>query len=127
MKLTANNFVLYAAHYYDNSTSLDTEEFFSDLNHFKYLKKLFSRYADNNDLKERLILNHITIIINLFGVEHGVKMLFHKLQKRDWPALKTFLIFLNAMPEIISDIEDYIIISSDIPIDINVAKLIRKI
>lgn len=127
MILTKDNFIIFAAHYYDNATCTNTEEFLSDLNHFKYLKKLFSRYRDNGDLKERLIINHITIILNLFGTEPAVKMLFHKTEIDTWSYLKTFLLFLNVMPDIIQDIEPKSIISADIPIDINIANILRKI
>lgn len=127
MMLTKENFIIFAAHYYDNATCTNTEEFLSDLNHFKYLKKLFSRYRDNGDLKERLIINHLTIIINLFGTEPAVKMLFHKTEENTWSYLKTFLLFLNAMPDIITDVDSKTIISADIPINIEIANILTKI
>ena len=127
MILTKENFLLYAAHYYENATCFNTEEFFSDLNHFKYLKKLFSRYNTSKDLKERLILNHLTIIMNLFGAEAGVKMLFLKMEPKNWSQLKTFLLFLNLMPDVITNYMDKPIISADIPIDLNIANTLRTI
>ena len=127
MILTKENFLLYAAHHYENATCFNTEEFSSDLNNFRYLKKLFSRYHTSKDLKERLILNHLIIIINLFGVEPGVKMLFLKMEPKNWSQLKTFLIFLNMMPEVIHDYCHRTIVSADIPLDLNIVAALRNI
>lgn len=127
-KLDETNFLLYAAKHYDNPSCFDTLEFYEDLNRFKYLKRLFSRYEENGELKERLILNHIIVIYNLFGVEASTRMLFFKL-KDFHPLLKPFLVFLNYCPERVYNIglEGKTINTSDIPLDPVVVSALRKI
>ena len=75
-KLDESNFLLYAAKHYDNPQCFDTIEFYEDLKRFKYIKRLFNRYIEDGDLKERLVLNHIVILFNLFGVKAAIRMLF---------------------------------------------------
>lgn len=125
-QLTESNFLLYAAANYNN-VCYDTEEFYDDLKRFKYLKRLFSRYHEKQDLKERLILNHMITIYNVFNNEAATRMLFFKIDKKHWIILKTFLTFLNYMPEFVSDIDDQHIVSLDIPIDINIVKKLREL
>jgi hypothetical protein len=97
-QLDETNFLLYAAKHYDNPQCFDTLEFYDDLKRFKYLKRLFKSYKETGDLKEQLILNHIIVLYNLFGVRATTKMLFFKLldYKQE---LKPFLEFLQYMPE----------------------------
>jgi len=97
MKLTSKSIVVYAAKNYYNPTCIDGEEFFDDLKRFKYVKRLVNRYYQNNDLAERLILNHLIVIFNVFGHEAGVEILAAKIPLEQWPALKAFLIFLRAV------------------------------
>jgi hypothetical protein len=97
MKLNSKNIVLYAAKNYYNPTCIDSEEFFDDLKRFKYIKRLINRYHQNGDLAERLILNHLTVIFNVFGHEAGVEMLALKVPLEQWTTLKPFLIFLRAI------------------------------
>ena len=92
--LNESNFLLYAAANYTN-TLYDTEEFYDDLNRFKYLKRLFSRYQEKGELKERLILNHIITLYNVFHHTAATRMLFYKIDERHYSILKTFLIFLQ--------------------------------
>ena len=127
-KLDESNFFLYAAKHYDNPYCYDTIEFYDDLNRFKYLKRLFSRYQETGELKERLILNHIIVLYNLFGVEPTTRMLFLKLRGFDH-YLKPFLVLLNYMPEIVRSIgiEGKDILSSDIRMDQNIVEKLRKI
>ena len=92
---------------------------------FKYVKRLLGRYHAGKGLKERLLLNHIIVINNLFGPEASVKMLFYKIDKKHWATLKTFLVFLNIMPEdavLYSNINE-----SDIPLDLEVINKLRAI
>ena len=96
-QLTDKNFTLYAAQNYTNPRCLDPEEFKEDLVRFKYLKRLFSRYNDKNQLQERLILNHLIIIHNVFGIRAANAMCFFKIDETLWPALKPFLIYLNVL------------------------------
>ena len=94
MKLTDDNFLLYAMHHYDNIQCHSIEEFEEDLRKFLYLKKLFSRYKNNGELRERLILNHIIVLNNCFGPDILCKILYLKL-KPQMMFVKPFLILLN--------------------------------
>ena len=94
-ELTENNLFLYAAKHYYNPNFSDIEEFYEDLKRFKYIKRLAKRYLDNNELSERLILNHLIVIFNSFGIEASLNMLDLKLDERHWPVIKPFLIFLK--------------------------------
>lgn len=96
MKLTESTFLLYAAKYYDNPHCSDIVEFEEDLKRFQYLRKLFCRYKQTGELKERLILNHLIIIYNVFGPE-ATNMLFMKLEEYH-DSLRPFIEYLNFMP-----------------------------
>ena len=108
VELNEKNFVLYAARNYTNPRCLDPEEFEEDLTRFKYLKRLFSRYKDKHELQERLILNHLTVIHNVFGIRAATEMCFFKIDHAVWPALKTFLLYLNLLHP-----DDYLLIPTD--------------
>ena len=127
-KLDESNFFLYAAKHYSNPYCYDTIEFYDDLNKFKYLKRLFSRYEETGELKERLILNHIITIYNIFGVEPTTRMLFLKLNNY-YKYLKPFLVLLNYMPEVVRNIgiEGKDIQSSDITMDPLIVERLRQI
>lgn len=127
-KLDEANFFLYAAKHYENPYCYDTLEFYDDLNRFKYLKRLFSRYEETGELKERLILNHIIVLYNIFGVEPTTRMLFLKL-RGSYHVLKPFLVFLNYMPDVVRriGIEGKDIISSDIVMDEKIVETLRQI
>ena len=120
--------MLYAAANYTN-TVYDTEEFYDDLNRFKYLKRLFSRYQEKGELKERLILNHIITLYNVFNAEAVTRMLFYKTEERHYSVLKTLLLFLQYMPERVMSLEweGNHIRNDMIPIDQNLALVLRKI
>jgi hypothetical protein len=122
-KLTESNFLLYAMHHYDNPQCHTLEEFEEDLKKFLYLKKLLSRYKVGGELRERLILNHIIVLYNIFG-DAATRMLFYKIDKANWATLITFLVYLNRMPE---TLPEYSIILSDIPLDETVIATLRKI
>jgi len=123
--LNDDNFLMYAIKQYDNPACKGLVEFQEDLKRFKYIKRLLSRYRAGKGLKERLILNHIIVINNLFGPEACVKMMFYKMDKKYWPEIKTFLVFLNIMP---SDVILYDgIRDTDVPIDMYIANILRKI
>ena len=126
--LTKENFLLYAMKYYDNPNCHSMEEFKSDLKRIKYIKRLLNRYIDGGGpLRERLILNHIIILTNSFGVEMAVKMLFFRVNADVYPALKTFLVFLNMMPDYVEGISEIPIKSSEIPLDMEIVNCLRKI
>jgi len=124
--LEASNLVLYAAKNYDNPQCFDTKDFYDDLKRFKYLKRLFNRYKETGELKERLIINHLQVLYNLFGVEATTRLLFLSLKKHR-ECLKPFLVLFNTMPEIVKNIEGYDIHSSDIVMDPYVVDVLRKI
>ena len=126
--LDETNFVLYAAKYYDNPSCFDTLEFYEDLNRFKYIKRLFSRYEETGELKERLILNHIIVLYNLFGVEATTRLLFFKL-KGYYHCLVPFLFMLNYLPEKVCGIgiEGKNINTADIIVDPGVENALRGI
>jgi hypothetical protein len=95
--LSEVNFLLYAARHYENPQCYDTIEFYDDLKRIKYIRRLFNIYQESGELKERLILNHIIILYNVFGVIPATRMLFFKLFEHK-EQLKPFLVFLNFMP-----------------------------
>lgn len=123
--LNESNFVLFAAKHYDNPQCHDTEEFFDDLKRFKYLRRLFGKYEDSGELKERLILNHIVILYNTFGPE-ATRMLFYKLNEYRG-ALKPFLLLLSRMPDSFLDYDGSTTLASDIRMDWFVVDKLRKI
>ena len=127
-KLDESNFLLYAAKHYDNPQCYDTVEFYDDLKRFKYIKRLLNRYLDENDLKERLILNHIIVLYNVFGPEAPTKMLFLKCKGLEH-LLKPFLVFLNLLPEKIENIgiENRTINTKEIDTDSRILNELRKI
>jgi hypothetical protein len=126
-KLDESNFMLYAAKHYDNPQCFDTLEFYEDLARFKYIKRLFNRYEESGELKERLILNHLIILYNVFGPA-TTRMLFFKLNGH-LHLLKPFIVLLGFLPDRVSGIgvENKTIISSDIPMDERIVKILRKI
>jgi len=126
-ELTDENFIMYAIKYYDNPYCKGMAEFLDDLKRFKYLKRLFRKYSATNDLKERLILNHLIVIYNLFGAEAATKMLFFKIEKKYWSQLKTFLVFLNYMPLTVIVSKGIEVLESDIPLDDRIIEILRKI
>ena len=97
-KLTEDNFILYAMHHYDNPQCHSVQEFEEDLKRFLYLKKLFNRYCNDGELRERLILNHLIVLYNVFG-EALTPMLFLKIEEEQWPVLKPFLLYLGRLSE----------------------------
>jgi hypothetical protein len=127
-KLDETNFLLFAAKHYDNPHCYDTLEFFDDLNRFKYIKRLFNRYEEVGELKERLIINHLTVLYNVFGAEPATRMLFLKLRGY-YHCLKPFLVLMGYMPDVVYSIgiENKNIISSDIPLEQNIIDVLREI
>jgi len=124
--LNDDNFLMYAVKAY-NSPHCIMSEFEGDLKRTKYLKRLFRRYKVTKTLKERLILNHLILLYNVFGVEAATRILFFRIDVQDYDVLKTFLIYLNYMPDRVRGINGKDIVSSDILIDMNVADILRKI
>ena len=94
------------------------EEFEDDLQRFKYLKRLFNRYEVTGELSERLILNHLVVLYNVFGIKAANHMMFYKIEEKNWPILKTFLVYLNYLPE-----EQYV----EVSLDEKIVEALRKI
>ena len=124
--LTEDNIMLYAAKAYDKPNCI-MSEFTEDMKKLNYLKRLFRRYRKHGEMRERLILNHIVVLYNLFGPEVTARLLFFSMQKEDYSILKTYLVFLNIMPDRIFGINGKDIISSDIAVDMNIANELRNI
>jgi hypothetical protein len=127
LELTEENFIMYAIKHYDNPSCKGMAEFLDDIKRFKYIKRLLGKYTAGKDLKDRLIINHIIILNNLFGVEATTKMLFYKIDKKFWPQLKTFLVFLNYMPEKVIVSQGITIKESEIPLDQTIVDILRKV
>jgi len=98
-KITPQNVVMYAIKNYDNPQCEGEKEFEDDLKRFKYIKRLLSRYYDTGVLKERLLLNHLIVLNNVFSVEAATTLLLYKIHPTHWPALKSLLIYLNSIKE----------------------------
>ena len=97
-ELTSENFLLFAIKHYENPQAVTKEDFEKDLNHFKYIKRLLKRYRNTGELKAHLLLNHFIILYNIFG-EGTTAMLFYKIEKEMWTIMKTFVVFLDKLPE----------------------------
>ena len=125
-ELNNDNVTIYAVKAYDRPNCV-MSEFKDDMKRFNYLKRLFKRYRKLDELRERLVLNHLVVLCNVFGPEVATRLLFYKMSKDDYPALKTYLVFLSVMPDKIRGIKGQDIISSDIPIDMKIADILREI
>jgi hypothetical protein len=122
--LTNDNILLYAAKAYDKPNCI-MSEFKEDMKRFNYLKRLFKRYRKVGELREQLVLNHLVVICNVFGPEVATRILFFKMSKDDYSALKTYLLFLSCMPERVKGIKGHDIISSEISVDMAIANILR--
>lgn len=127
LDLNDGNFLIYAAKHYDRPHILQSE-FEDDLHRIKYIKRLLRKYKQTGEFKERLILNHTIILANVFGVEAAVNMLFHKVDKDDYPQLKTILIYLNYLPTNLKvTFDKYYVRQEEIPVDLSIADTLRNL
>jgi len=124
--LNESNVLLYAAKCYDKPNCIQSE-FDEDYKKFRYIKRLLNRYRLTGKIKERLLLNHINLTQNVFGVEASTRILFLRIEEKDRSALKTLLIFLSAMPKIVKGVRGKDIISSDIPLDNKLVAILRNL
>ena len=125
--LNDGNFLIFAAKHYDRPHILQSE-FEDDLKRIKYVKRLLRKYRQTGEIKERLVLNHVIILANVFGVDATVNMLFFKVDKDDYPLLKTILIFLNYLPNRLTvSFNKYHVRQEEIPVDLNIASKLREI
>ena len=121
------NFLIYAAKSYDRPHILQSE-FEDDLKRIKYVKRLLRKYRQTGEFKERLVLNHVIILANVFGVEATVNMLFFKVDQEDYPLLKTILIFLNYMPRRLTvSFNKYHVRQEEIMVDLEIANRLRNL
>ena len=125
--LTEESFLMFAMREYNNMQCTDIEEFYDDLKKIKYIKRLFNIYKNDGQLKERLILNHLITWYNVFPIYAGTRILFYKIEEQFWPMLKTFLIFLDRMPDKIESIRGKEIKSTDIKLDDGIITRLRTI
>ena len=125
--LTEDNFILYAMKFYENAQCLSESDFNNDLKIIKYVKRLLNRYSRTGEIKERLMLNHLIMLSNVFPVEVLTRILFLKVPDQYWPSLKSFLLFLRYMPEKVASVNGHEILSSDISVDLYVANKLRNI
>ena len=97
-ELNEENFLLFAIKNYEKPQAVTKEDFDKDLNHFKYIKRLLKRYQKTGELRVHLLINHFIVLYNIFG-DATTPMLFYKIEKDLWSSMKTFIMFLNKLPE----------------------------
>jgi hypothetical protein len=119
-ELNEDNYILFAIKYYDNPQAVTQDDFFEDLNRFKYIKKLLRRYVKSGELKTTLLINHFIIVFNIFN-DAALPLLFFKIEKELWSSMKTFLVYLNRIPEYPKSF------LNDIPIDKNCLKILESL
>ena len=119
-ELNEENFLLFAIKNYENPQAVTKEDFDKDLNHFKYIKRLLKRYKNTGQLKTHLLINHFIILYNIFG-DATTPMLFYKIDRELWSVMKTFILFLNRLPEYP---KCYI---HDVPVDVDCLVELQKV
>ena len=122
-ELTNENYLMYALLHYDNPQCVDIKEYFEDVRKLKYIKRLFNRYKEDGVIKERLILNHLISFYNVFENEAATRLLFFRVGKEYYPLLKTFLVYLNRMPDRINEN----LYSSEISLDNSIIRILRNL
>ena len=122
-ELTNENYLMFALLHYDNPHCIDIKEYFEDVRKLKYIKRLFNRYKEDGVMKERLILNHLISFYNVFENEAATRLLFYRVGTEYYSLLKTFLVFLNKMPDKINEN----LFSSDIYLDEKIIEILRDL
>ncbi len=126
-RLTDENFLIYAARHYDNPQCHTTDEFMEDLKRLKYIKKLLTRYSESGELKERLILNHLIVLNNVFGADHLCKILYLKM-KGQFNCVVPFLVLLHVMPDRILNVRNEDVVdTTSIEMDQRIVERLRRI
>lgn len=126
--LTPKNALLYATRSYENAQCVDVREFLEDYQRFKYVKRLCRRYLTTKQMSERLFLNHVIGLVNVFGAEATVRLLFVKCDsERSYRVLKPFLEYLSILPDVVVGINGYDIVTTDIPADTRILKKLRDL
>ena len=124
MELNDDTFLLYAVKEYNNPSCVGIKDFYDDLKRFKYIKRLLRKYKKTGKISERLMLNHLILLHNVFG-ESILPLLFYKIEKEHWSQLKTFLVYLSYLPDgyrINNQVEESIL-----PLDENIIQSLRNI
>ena len=116
------NYEMFAMKSYENPQCSGIDEFYEDLNRIKYLKRLLRKYKTHGILREQLILNHLIIFYNVFGINPATRLLFSRIETDLHPYLKTFIVYLHNLPETIPEVDLLMI-----PVDIRIANKLRKI
>jgi hypothetical protein len=124
--LNDDNFLLYAIKCYSKPNAI-MSEFEEDLNRIQYIKRLITKYRDSGEFKGRLILNHITVLYNVFGVEGATRILFFKLDEKDYEIIKPFLLFLSYMPIVVRGIRGKNYLSAQIEMDEEAVKCLKQL
>lgn len=119
-ELNEDNYILFAIKHYDNPQAITKDDFFDDLSRFKYIKKLLRRYVKSGELKTTLLINHFIIVFNVFN-DAALPLLFFKIERELWSSMKTFLLYLNRIPEYPKSFLD------DIPIDETCLKVLESL
>jgi hypothetical protein len=123
--LNDETFMIYAIKAYDKPNCV-MSEFYEDLKRIKYVKRLFIKYHKDKEIKERLVINHLIVLYNVFGATAATRILFYKIDQKYYSILKTFLIFLNYMPQVITKVKGKTIRTTEIPVDLKLAEILRK-
>lgn len=119
-ELNEDNYILFAIKHYDNPQAITQDDFFDDLSRFKYIKKLLRRYVKSGELKTTLLINHFIIVFNIFN-DAALPLLFFKIERELWSSMKTFLLYLNRIPEYPKSF------LNDIPIDEKCLEILESI
>lgn len=125
--LNKENIDVFSELSYRNPQCLSSEDFYEDMNRVKYVKRLFNKYNRGGEIKTRLILNHIIAFYNVFENRDATRILFFKMEESYWPLLKTFLLYLSYMPEIVHGVNGRNIMSDDINIDTSIFRELEDI
>ncbi|MBA94905.1 MAG: hypothetical protein CMP21_04000 [Rickettsiales bacterium] len=125
--LNKENIDIFSELSYRNPQCLSSEDFYEDMSRVKYVKRLFNKYNRGGEIKTRLILNHIIAFYNVFENRDATRILFFKMDQNYWPLLKTFLLYLSYMPEIVHGINGRNIMSEDINIDVAIFRELENI
>ena len=123
--LNNETFMMFAIKAYDKPNCV-MSEFYEDLKRIKYVKRLFIKYHNDKDIKERLVINHLIVLYNVFGANAATRILFYKIDEKYYSILKTFLLFLNFMPKLVMGIRGKNIRTSDIQVNLQLAEILRK-
>jgi hypothetical protein len=126
--LTVKNAVLYASSIYDNPGCVSIDEFMEDYTRFKYVKRLCRRYVSTKEITERLFLNHLIALVNVFGPEGTTRLLFVKCEdERLYRILKPFLLYLDILPDVVRGIDGFDIVTETIPSDAKITRRLREL